>query len=90
MVVEPTAMAEEMHPGEDMPSIPPALPAAMTVAIPAVRKSSMAVLNDGLPLSQLLWLAYRAEPPKLILTEAILSVLLRVNTCSRPETMSEV
>src|SRR5690625_8054552 len=59
LVVEDTAMALEMHAGAPMESVKPLLPAEITVAMPELRRLSMAALRWGSWLSQ----SEKCRPP---------------------------
>ena len=70
-VVAPTATAVEMQAGPEMPSQKPAFPEAMTVAMPAPRRLSMAALTPALSVSHVAWSPYQ-PPPILMFAEAML------------------
>ena len=73
--VAPTLIAEEMHPGESMPSVAPSLPLAMSVAMPAARRSSIAGFAGSSSHGP-----NRGPLPRLMFTDAILYVLRNENT----------
>lgn len=69
-VVDPTLTAVEMQPGALMALVNPSFPDAITVAIRAERRLSIAAFIPAFARSQAAWLV-NPPPPKLILTEAI-------------------
>ena len=73
-VVDPTLMAVEMQPGDDIAFGKPSLPDATTVAIPTERNWSIAALVDPLFASHTDSLV-NDPPPRLMFTDAMLKLL---------------
>src|SRR5262249_16914540 len=71
LVVEPTLTALDMQPGEEIPPALPSLPEAMTVAMFALLRLSMTVLNEG-KLASHVAVEVKTLPPRLRLAEAML------------------
>jgi hypothetical protein len=63
----PTLIAVEMHAGAERALVAPLLPAAMIVAMPALRKFSMAALRESES-----HVVVKVLPPRLMFTEAML------------------
>lgn len=88
LVVEPTLTAEEMQPGEAMAVVNELFPDEITVAIPAARRLSIAAFRATLAASQSACVE-NEPPPRLMLTEAMVMVLLSARTRSKPRIWSE-
>ena len=68
LVVAPTVIAVEIHPGEETAPVTASLPEAIIVATPAAFKSSMMDLSTSSSQAE-----YYSPPPKLIFAAATLT-----------------
>ena len=85
LVVAPTLIADEMHPGALTEFVDPLLPAAMAVAILADRRLSMIDFVGSPSQGEL-----ERPPPRLRFAEERFRVPRTAYTRSRPAMMSEV